>query len=428
MRIALALLTAWVFTASLSAHGVIEELNRPRALSPWDLAALTILGMAALLYARGSIRMARRHATHPFRERLCFWSGWGALIASILPPLDALALEEFSVHMAQHELMMLVGAPLLIAGRPLSVCLWGLDAGVRQRVAAVLQSAPAGSTWRLLTAPVVAWALHGVVIWIWHAPVLYEWAVHNESVHAAQHAMFIATSALFWWGLIYGRYGRAGYGAAVFYVFTTAVHTGILGALLTFAGSPIYPSYVSTSLARGADPLQDQQVAGLVMWVPAGIVLTLMGLALFLAWMGESERRTAQHSRQRAWLSRGGVLLLLVAVLPVITGCGGKNDNERIARELTGGDPSRGRRAIHNYGCDTCHTIPGILTASATVGPPLTQVGLRTYLAGRITNTPENLIQWIKHPRSIDEKTAMPETGVNDQDGRDIAAYLYTLR
>jgi cytochrome c2 len=326
--------------------------------------------------------------------------------------------------------MMLVGAPLLIAGRPLSACLWGLPDGWRPAAASVLQGDTAGTIWRACTAPVVAWVLHGVVIWVWHLPSLYEWAVHNESVHAVQHAMFIGTSALFWWGLIYGRYGRAGYGAAVFYVFTTAVHTGVLGALLTFAGAPLYPSYVATSIAHGTDPLGDQQVAGLLMWVPAGILLTVAGLALFMAWLGESERRATRSAKTRtaATISRAGMIVVLGAATVLTNACGGRNDNERIARELTGGDPARGRIAIHNHGCDTCHTIPGILTATATVGPPLTQVGLRSYLAGRIENTPENLIRWIKHPRSVDEKTAMPETGVNDEDGRDIAAYLYTLR
>ena len=101
---------------------------------------------------------------------------------------------------------------------------------------------------------------------------------------------------------------------------------------------------------------------------------------------------------------------------------------KRLARTLTGGDPDRGRVQIHNYGCDTCHTIPGVMTATATVGPPLTQIGLRSYLAGRIENTPENMFQWIRHPRSIDEKTAMPDTGVTERDGRDIVAYLYSLR
>jgi putative membrane protein len=369
--------------------------------------------------------MAARNAVHPRREQVCFWCGWATLLASILPPLDARALVAFAPHMAQHELMMLVGTPLVIAGRPLSTCLWGLTESWRGAVAGIMQAGAIGFTWRSLTAPVAAWALHGLVIWVWHVPALYEWAIHNESVHAVQHAMFIGTSALFWWGLLYGRYGRAGYGAAVFYVFTTVVHTGILGALLTFAASPLYPTYAQTAAARGASALEDQQLAGLLMWVPAGIVLTLTGLALFLAWLGESERRDVSRGRIARSITKAGLPAVLIALF--LSGCfdDGRTD---VAKELTGGDPARGRQAIHNYGCDTCHTIPGILTASATVGPPLTRLALRTYLAGRIENTPENLIQWIKHPRSIDERTAMPETGVNDRDGRDIAAYLYTLR
>ena len=415
--------------AAPAAHDLAEHLKQPGALSPWDFLAIVLLLTIAMLYVSGSRRIAARDGVHPRRERICFWAGWLTLLVCILPPLDALALQTFSAHMAQHELMMLLGAPLLIAGRPLSTCLWGFTASPRRWVAAALQGDTAGTVWRTLTSPVVAWALHGLVIWVWHIPALFEWAVRNESVHAAQHAMFIGTSALFWWGLIYGRYGRAGYGAAVFYVFTTAVHTGILGALLTFAGTPIYPSYVGTAAAQGTDALADQQVAGLLMWVPAGIVLTLLGLALFMAWLGEADRRDGRRDEERARRRipvSGGLLIAIVGC--AVGGCTGANGNEEISRELTGGDPARGRQAIHNYGCDTCHTIPGILTATATVGPPLTQIGRRSYLAGRIENTPENLIAWIKHPRSVDERTAMPDTGVNDRDGRDIAAYLYTLR
>jgi putative membrane protein len=430
MRVAATALLALALTARLNAHGVAEALTEPRALSPWDVLAVAVLITGGVLYAAGSWRLARRGAVHARRERVAFWIGWVAMLAAVLPPLDAMALQLFSAHMVQHELMMLFGAPLIIAGRPMSVCLLGFPDRLRAPVVRSVQSDTAMTTWRVLTAPVVAWVLHGLVIWVWHLPALYEWAVHDEAVHAAQHLMFVATSALFWWGLLYGRYGRAGYGAAVFYVFTTAVHTGILGALVTFAGSPLYPSYGPTSVAHGADPLADQQVAGLLMWVPAGIVLTLMGLALFVAWMGESGRRTLQSEetrrRARTVASRSTVLIILLAGLS--SGCHRRDDRDRVARELTGGDPVLGRAAIHNYGCDTCHTIPGILTANATVGPPLTDIGRRTYLAGRLENTPENMVRWIKHPRSVDEKTAMPETGVNDRDGRNIAAYLYTLR
>jgi putative membrane protein len=259
--------------------------------SPWDLAALGSVCVVGTLYVLGSVRLARRGAVHRRVERVAFGAGWLALVIAILPPLDAVAVYLFSAHMVQHELMMLAGAPLLIAGRPLPVCLAGMPANVRGRVVAALQSRPASGAWRMLTAPVVAWALHGTAVWIWHVPALYEMAVNNEALHAVQHATFVGTAALFWWGMLYGRYGRAGYGAAVFYVFTTTVHTGLLGAMLALTGSPLYSGYAVTAAAHGFDPLDDQQLAGLIMWVPAGFVLTLLGVALFVAWMGEAERR-----------------------------------------------------------------------------------------------------------------------------------------
>ena len=119
---------------------------------------------------------------------------------------------------------------------------------------------------------------------------------------------------------------------------------------------------------------------------------------------------------------------LLIAMCAGAVGCSDVSANDRLAREATGGEPARGRLQIHNYGCDSCHTIPGILTATATVGPPLTAIGRRTYLAGRIENTPENMMKWIMNPKGVDSLTAMPNTGVTDSDVRHIAAYLYTLR
>ena len=110
-------------------------------------------------------------------------------------------------------------------------------------------------------------------------------------MHAFQHLCFFVTATLFWWALVQGRYGRAGYGAGVLFVFMTAMHSGVLGALLTFAGKLWYPIYDSRARAAGFDPLQDQQLAGLLMWIPAGVILTVLGIALLAAWLGESERR-----------------------------------------------------------------------------------------------------------------------------------------
>jgi putative membrane protein len=307
MRIGLALALVVGAQAVLLAHGDdVHSINAPRAFSPWDLGVLLLLSVVATLYLIGAIRLAHRphlssraSSTASRWEPLAFAVGWGALVLSILPPLDSLSLQFFSVHMIQHELMMLVGAPLLIFGRPLQRCVAGLPTRSRHLAARTLQSRAMSSTWRALTAPLVAWALHGLAIWLWHLPALYDAAVGNEGIHTLQHAMFVGTSALFWWGMLYGRYGRAGYGAAVFYVFLTVVHTGILGAMVTLAPTPLYPFYSARAAAHGIDVLVDQQRAGLLMWIPAGLVMTVLGLALFAAWLGESERRATQIHKSK---------------------------------------------------------------------------------------------------------------------------------
>jgi cytochrome c2 len=178
-----------------------------------------------------------------------------------------------------------------------------------------------------------------------------------------------------------------------------------------------YPAYESTPRAWGLTPLEDQQLAGLIMWVPAGAVFVVVGLGFFAAWIRESERRVRAVS-----------FLFFVSVVSFVSSvsCGGGAYRE--AAELTGGDPSRGKLAITKYGCDTCHTIPGVRTARALVGPPLTSVAARLYIAGHLPNTHPNMEQWIQHPRANEPHTVMPEMGVTEADARDIAAYLYTLR
>lgn len=117
-------------------------------------------------------------------------------------------------------------------------------------------------------------------------------------------------------------------------------------------------------------------------------------------------------------------LLLLAAAWTVA--CHSQDD--RTARQLTGGDPERGRVAIRTYGCGSCHTVPGVKQATGLVGPPLTGIASRVYLAGQLPNTPDNMKRWITDPQSIEKGTAMPDMNVTDEDARNIAAYLYTLR
>jgi cytochrome c2 len=99
----------------------------------------------------------------------------------------------------------------------------------------------------------------------------------------------------------------------------------------------------------------------------------------------------------------------------------------RHAARLTGGSPEAGLKAIARYGCGACHQIPGAPGAAGQVGPPLTGVGARAYIAGRFANDPPTLIRWIREPQAMAPGVAMPDMGVDEQAGRDIAAYLYTL-
>lgn len=143
--------------------------------------------------------------------------------------------------------------------------------------------------------------------------------------------------------------------------------------------------------------------------------------------------------RLRPWVAAFGLCLILAVALAACgaggagQGMGGQPEGgEEGQRDstatLAGGDPRRGAAAIRAYGCDACHTIPGIVTANALVGPPLDKWGDRQYIAGKLPNEPELLIQWIRFPQAIEPGTAMPNMGVTEQDARDIAAYLFTLR
>ena len=256
----------------------------------WDPLVASLLCVSGLLYGIGVIRM--RGTTLVFGWRpMAFASGWLTLVVALLSPVHKLSSLLFSVHMTQHELLMLVAAPLLVMSRPMVLMLWGLPRPARLRVTRWMRMSVVSRSWHAVTGPFTVWVLHGLVLWIWHIPALYEGALASEAMHALQHASFFGVAALFWWTLMYGRYGRMGYGVSVAYVFTTALHTGLLGALITFASQVWYLTYEGRTLPWGLTALADQQIGGLVMWVPGGLVFTLLGLALFAAWLGEAERR-----------------------------------------------------------------------------------------------------------------------------------------
>jgi cytochrome c len=120
--------------------------------------------------------------------------------------------------------------------------------------------------------------------------------------------------------------------------------------------------------------------------------------------------------------------MALLLIAPVLAGFAGCSSTEEEAARLTGGDPGQGALLIRKYGCTACHTIPGIEGTKGMIGPPLNGIAARTYLAGQLPNTPDNMMRWIKDPQTIERGTAMPTLGISNIEARHIAAYLYTLR
>jgi putative membrane protein len=253
-------------------------------LSQWTFEPWVVLTLAlsAALYARGVARLwrsagAARGVTRT--QVACFSAGWLAVAAALVSPLDALGGRLFSAHMVQHEILMLVAAPLLVLGRPLAAWAWALPGGGARTAGRLFRGRAWSASWSLLTDPVAAWSLHALALWAWHVPRFFEGALASEWLHALQHTSFLATALLFWWAVL-GDDARAGRrsGFALLFLFTTMLHTSVLGALLSLAPTPWYPAYAAHAAALGVDPVEDQQLGGLVMWVPCAFAYIAAGL------------------------------------------------------------------------------------------------------------------------------------------------------
>ena len=245
------------------------------------LGSLYAIGLSRLWQSAGAGRGIS------YQRAFCFLLGLLALAAAFAPQLDAWADSVFFVHMLQHELLMVVAAPLLAASQAGVAFAW-VTPGRHRRL----------SVWphRLaqrffIPTPAVACVVHAIALWMWHIPTLYELARSHEIVHACQHLTFLLTAWWFWWALAHSRLGRLGFGPAVLYLFATTVQSGALGALLVVSPTLWYTANSQRAGALGLTALQDQQLGGLLMWVPAGIIFVAAALVYLAAWLGESERR-----------------------------------------------------------------------------------------------------------------------------------------
>lgn len=236
-----------------------------------DPVALLLL-IAAALYVAGVANLWRRAGPGRgiSRRQAAYFAGGAIAIAGALcTPLDGLAERFFSAHMLQHEILMLVAAPAMVLARPLGAWTWAFAPRARRRIGRAVRVGAWSAVWAFVTDPVAAWALHALGVWGWHLPVLFDAALASEPVHALQHASFFGTALLFWWAVI-GSPSRRASGTAIASLFTTMLHTSALGALLALAASPWYPRYA----------LADQQLGGLIMWVPGATAYVAAALVI----------------------------------------------------------------------------------------------------------------------------------------------------
>jgi cytochrome c oxidase assembly factor CtaG len=259
-------------------------------LSSWNPDPVILFGLALAGWAYRSgwqvIPAHRRKGHHV----LYFSLGLATIGVALLSPIDALAAALVSGHMLQHLLLIIVAAPLIILGDPL-VLLRGLPHDVRKTTGAWRRRMNTGPKWlRWSRYPVAIFLAHAGVIWLWHASIPYEAATRSDVLHALEHWTFLITALLFWSAVLPGRSASTrAPGLAVMLIFAVAMQGVLLSALLTFSDQPWYPIYADTALHWGIDPIDDQRLAGLIMWIPSGLIYTSAALASLVAWLHRSE-------------------------------------------------------------------------------------------------------------------------------------------
>lgn len=258
---------------------------------PWSFEPAIVIPLIVLLavYVMGAVRRGNAHGLR--WRHASFAAGWGTLALALVSPIHELGEQLFSAHMLQHEILILVSAPLISASHPGATCLWAFAPRHRAGIGGWIHRVENSAVARLFTRPLNAWIWEAAALWLWHIPFLYQATLTSDWVHAAQHISFLGTAVLFWSALFGVGRSAMSYGTATLYVFGTAVHCSALGALLTFSAVLWYPAYTSTTARWGLTPLQDQQLGGVIMWVPSGVVFIAVALVLMARWLSESDRR-----------------------------------------------------------------------------------------------------------------------------------------
>jgi putative membrane protein len=283
MRALKAILFGLFLPTTLLAHEVVEGNSQTPGS---ETLLLSILFGVGVWYAAGALRVfgSSNNGRAALLRRIgLFCAAWLTLALSLLTPLHELGSRSFTAHMIEHELLMLVAAPLIAFSEPLAIFLWALPKSWRHGAAQLGHSTLFSRMWQSFSGLLSASIIQAVMLWAWHVPGLFDRALRSEGWHIAQHLSFVLSAVLFWWSIHRAARVHKNTGAAAAFLFFTSLHTSLLGVLMSFAASPWYAQYVALGLSGtgGLTPLEDQQLAGLIMWVPGGAVHAIAALVYF---------------------------------------------------------------------------------------------------------------------------------------------------
>lgn len=379
------------------------------------MTALVALAVTAAMgvYLRGAEQLWRRAGRGRVvrtRHVAAWLAGLSVILLAVLSPLDRLAHQLFWVHMVQHMLLVLVAPVLLVIARPGLPLVHALPDRYRTRLPRMRVASPA---WLA-----IAWLVHVVVVLGWHAPGAYQAALAAPLLHGVEHVAMVAAGMLLWAVLLRRDPRGRTAGLAALAAATTGMATGAVGVVLVFVQTPAYPWYAATAPAHGLSAIEDQVLAGMVMWAAGGLAYTAATCVLLARWLRALDRISRP-------VTAAGTLGWLLVLGLAVGACTTRGTPQPTAEVL--GDRAAGRQIVQDHGCITCHDIPGLRARSGQVGPSLEGFANRRIIAGVLPNTQENLVRWVLDPQAVLPGNVMPDVGLSAEQARAVAAYLATL-
>lgn len=279
---------------ALAHGGALAEPTPLGALTTWSFDPLPLVAvlMAGGGYLTAAWSVNRSHPRVPVpRWRIAAWlGGLAAILVALASVIDVYADQLLTVHMIQHLLLAMVAPPLLALGAPVTLALRVASPRVRQRlILSVLHSRAV----RVLASPLVAWPIFAIVMWFAHFTPLYDAALESQTLHVAEHALFVAAGLLFWWPVVAADPipHRLGYGERVVYVILQMPVNAAVGLAIYFAPAVLYPHYASLARTWGPTALVDQQIGGGLMWGVGDVLLLMVVPLIVAAWMRADARR-----------------------------------------------------------------------------------------------------------------------------------------